>query len=260
MAIVYIGYGIFSFFNPQLPLEKLVSLVIFVLGFNCFQDIIEEYFLMRNIEDSIDEIKQNSIKGRGENIVELTTRSKFEEASPLSERFKDASRICMFSHSNYAIFQPEYISYVIDGIEKGTRFQFIGFNPDDIEKVNNLKTYKMVQQMDDNPPRTSLLHYVDIKKKNHYSDDEIQFNVCDIDFPFGMTIVYKKSGEITVKVDLYTIKTRHIDRRCIFLSSNNLDHKELISFFIEQWNVAWEVSHKSSVELGENSFSESKDL
>ena len=49
--------------------------------------------------------------------------------------------------------------------------------------------------MDDNPPLTSLRNYIQLKEEHSYSDEQIQFNICDIDFPFGMTIVGKKNDE-----------------------------------------------------------------
>ena len=249
MTVLYVAFGIYSFFQPKMAPEKLLSIIIFMLGFLCFQDVLGKFYSMKNVETSVKSISDSlNAEQKTENIVEITTRQEFENNHPLEDRFRDATRICMFSHSNYAMFQPQYISNIVSGIRNGTSFQFLGFDPEKKDMIRKLKEYKMVSQRDDNPPLTSIQHYLSLKKDYGFTDNQIKFNVCDIDFPFGMTIVYKKSGETTVKVDFYTIKTEHMARRCIFLSSKNSGHSELISFFKSQWEEAWKTSKRSRME------------
>ena len=250
MASGCVAYAVYNLISPSLTTDKLLSVIMLMLGFLCFQDFLGKYYRITKIDASLKRIEARGDCGQNiNNYVEMTTRREFEEKNQIGERYRNAKEIHMFSHSNYAMFTPIYLDLITSCIESGTVFRFLGFDPDNTEMVKNLKKYKMVSQMDENPPRTSTIKYLKMKLQRGYSDKQIQYNICDIDFPFGMTIVEKRDGETTVKVDLYTLMTDHTDRRCIFLTSNNEGHNELIDFFKHQWKVAWENSRRIPAEI-----------
>lgn len=77
-----------------------------------------------------------------------------------------------------------------------------------------------------------------ISRKPRFSTN-IEYKITDINLPYSMMIIKKKTGKIIIKIDLYSIKTRDKLRPSFIISSDDFKN---INFFIEQWIILWDNS------------------
>lgn len=237
MSLVFIINGLINFFTNKATTENLLSYILFAIGITCFEDFLGKFQIFQDIKNDLNDLKENNEKATT-NAVCLTTRKDIENRLSLSERLSNAREVKMFSYANSSLFQPIYITEIEEGIKRGTSFKFVGFDPES-DIIDRIIKYKMLNHTNSNPMKVTCHNYHKFKIENGYNDEQLLYKVCDIDFPYGMTIVHKQSGEVTVKVDMYSINTSNLNRRCMFLSSFNPLEKELVDFFLDQWNSVW---------------------
>lgn len=240
MSLVFIFNGVFNYFMNQATIENLLSYILFAIGLVCFEDFLGRFLFFQDIQKDLNDLKEKDNK-RFTNSVCLTTRKDIENRLSLSERLSDATEVKMFSYANSSLFQPIFITEIEEGIKRGTCFKFVGFDPNS-DIIQKIIKYKMLNHTNSNPMKVTCHNYYKFKSDNSYTDEQILYKICDIDFPYGMTIVHKRNGEITVKVDMYSINTPNLNRRCMFLSSLNSSEKELIEFFLKQWDEVWNLA------------------
>lgn len=241
-SALFIVEGIFNFYNDKLSTDQLLSYVLFALGFTCFQDFLGKFNLLHDIKINVDYLKENV---RKDNTVHLSTREEIEKEQSLIERLSDAKEVKMLSYANTSFFSPMYLPSIIKSIdEEKTTYKLIGVDPNS-KFIENIKKHKMKYNQKSNPMKTSYDEFVNIKEKYGYDDNKITYKTIDVDLPFHLLIVEKKSGEITVKVDIISLDTPDNDRRCISISSFDPSVKGLIAFFLKQWDNAWNMNNNS---------------
>lgn len=97
----------------NLSLEKIMDLILLIMGFIVTSTLVERYFIL----DTIIQNMNNSILN---SMISLSDRKSIEEdpQNSLEERFKDASEVYIVNHSNLTLMNADNISYIEDAVSK----------------------------------------------------------------------------------------------------------------------------------------------
>jgi len=230
ISIVSIILGILNFIDIlDFDVKQILSIVLVVLALLSSSSLAERYGILEKIA--------KGLRNQKNNFVELSNRKRIEDEHTLEKRFDGATDVYLITQCSRTLFQPGNITYIEEAVNRGTKFKVIVLHPSSEAAIENLNN-KMFRYLG-NPMSEGLEYYKKFATDNETFASHVEYRTTYINITYAMMIVQRKSGDIFVKIDLYTYGTPDKQRRCFIINPSDTEN---INFYLDQWKIAWEKS------------------